>query len=348
MAQVNILSKAEIASLLDMKSVVESVEKAYMFKRSGRAELFPIVTHSFEDGVSEMDIKSGSVDGAGIFGLKLVSAFADNDKYGLPRLTGTILVLDRETGVLKSIMDGGHITNMRTGAAGGVGCKALARPESETLLMVGTGAQAPNLIAATLEVMGNLKRILVCNPNSFERCAAFCEKLPGLLEEKFALYGDSDHAELMRKRATIEITPVSDLEGACRRADIILTAVPSRTGVIRSDWVRPGTHLSCIGSDMEGKQELEVALVARARRFCDDLNQAVTVGECEKAVKQGLVSPEEICELGDVLLGKAPGRQSSEDITMFDSSGIGLQDLIVASLVTDRAGERGLGTVIEL
>jgi len=347
MAQVNILSKAEIASLLDMKSVVEAVEKAYAFKRSGKAELFPIVTHSF-DVESEMDIKSGSVDGAGIFGLKLVSAFAGNDKYDLPRLTGTILVLDRETGVLKSIMDGGHITNMRTGAAGGVGCKALARPESETVLMVGTGAQAPNLIAATLEVMGNIKRILVCNPNSFERCAAFCEKLPGLLEEKFAIYGDSGHGELMRKRANVEITPVSDLESACRQADIILTAVPSRTGVIRADWVRPGTHLSCIGSDMEGKQELDIALTAKAKRFCDDLTQAVTVGECEKAVKQGLITPDDICELGDVLLGKASGRTGDEDITMFDSSGIGLQDLIVAAMVTERAKERGLGTVIEL
>lgn len=347
MAQVNILSKAEIASLLDMKSVVESVEKAYAFKRSGKAELFPIVTHSF-DVESEMDIKSGSVDGAGIFGLKLVSAFAGNDKYDLPRLTGTILVLDRETGLLKSIMDGGHITNMRTGAAGGVGCKALARPESETVLMVGTGAQAPNLIAATLEVMGNIKRVLVCNPNSFDRCAAFCEKLPGLLAEKFAIYGDSEHGKLMRSRAAIEITPIEDLEGACKQADIILTAVPSRTGVIRADWVRPGTHLSCIGSDMEGKQELEVALTAKAKRFCDDLNQAVTVGECEKAVKQGLITPDDICELGDVLLGKAPGRQSPEDITMFDSSGIGLQDLIVAALVTERAKERALGTVIEL
>ena len=347
MAQVNILSKGEITSLLDMKSVIEAVEQAYMFKRSGKAELFPIVTHSF-DLESEMDIKSGSVDGAGIFGLKLVSAFAGNDKYDLPRLTGTILVLDRETGMLKSIMDGGHITNMRTGAAGGVGCKALARPESETVLMVGTGAQAPNLIAAVLEVMENIKRIFVCNPNSFERCAAFCEKLPGLLEEKFSVYGNSEHAAQMRRRACVEIVPVADPEQACRQADIILTAVPSRTGVIRADWVRPGTHLSCIGSDMEGKQELEIALTAKAKRFCDDLHQAITVGECEKAVKQGLIGPEDICELGDVLLGKVPGRESRDDITMFDSSGIGLQDLIVAALVTQRAKERGVGTVIEL
>lgn len=347
MAQVNILSKAEIASLLDMKSVVESVEQAYMFKRSGKAELFPIVTHSF-DVESEMDIKSGSVDGAGIFGLKLVSAFAGNDKYDLPRLTGTILVLDRETGMLKSIMDGGHITNMRTGAAAGVGCKVLARPESETVLVVGTGAQAPTMLAAALEVMEHIKRVYVCNPNSFARCQVFCEELPGLLEEKFAVYGDSEHGARMRRRAEVEIIPVDGVEQACRQADIILTAVPSRTGVIMADWIRPGTHLSCIGSDMEGKQELEIALTAKAKRFCDDLNQAVTVGECEKAVKAGLITAEDICELGDVLLGRAPGRQSPEDITMFDSSGIGLQDLIVAAMVTERAKERGLGTVIEL
>ena len=105
-----------------MDSVISAVEKAYAYKCDDKAALFPIVTHSFEDGVSEFDTKIGSMDGAGIFGMKIVSAFEGNDKYNLPRLTGTILIFDRETGMLKSMMDGGLITNMRTGAAGTVGC----------------------------------------------------------------------------------------------------------------------------------------------------------------------------------------------------------------------------------
>lgn len=131
MNQFTILNKQEIQSILTMDMVIEAVEQAYSYKCSNLAELFPIVCHSFEDGVSEFDIKSGSMDGAGIFGMKLVSAFAGNSDLGLPRLTGTILIFDRKTGMLKSMMDGGLITNMRTGAAGAVGCKSSRPPRSQ-------------------------------------------------------------------------------------------------------------------------------------------------------------------------------------------------------------------------
>lgn len=330
MHQFTIISKKEISSVLDMDTVIEAVEKAYSLKCDNQAELFPIVCHSFEDGVSEFDIKSGSMDGAGIFGMKLVSAFEGNDKYNLPRLTGTILVFDRETGMLRSMMDGGLITNMRTGAAGGVGCKYLARPESEVLLLVGTGAQGPVLLEATLNVMKNIKKIYVANLRSPHKVEAFinetCEKL-GI---------------------NIPVLPASDLETAVREADIILTATPARDGIIKKEWVKPGTHLSCIGSDMEGKQELDVDLVAAAKLFCDDLTQVINVGECEKAVKQGLVSPGDITEMGDVILGRAQGRRDAEEITIFDSTGIGLQDLMVASQITDMAEKQGFGIKMEL
>lgn len=325
-----IINKEQIETIIDMNDVIEADEKAYSYKCDNKAELFPIVTHSFEDGVSEFDIKSGSMDGAGIFGMKLVSAFEGNDKYDLPRLTGTILVFDRETGMLKSMMDGGLITNMRTGAAGAVGCKYLARPESEVLLLVGTGAQGPVLLDATLRVMKNIKKILVCNPRSPQKVEGFIETVKNDLN------------------ISIPMEAVTDLESATRIADIILTAVPSRTGVINSDWVKPGTHLSCIGSDMEGKQELEIALMGRAKVFCDDLTQVINVGECEKAVKEGILKKEDITEIGDVILGNASGRDNEQQITIFDSTGIGLQDLMVASTVTKVAFDKGLGTKMNL
>lgn len=325
-----IINKEQIETIIDMNDVIEADEKAYSYKCDNKAELFPIVTHSFEDGVSEFDIKSGSMDGAGIFGMKLVSAFEGNDKYNLPRLTGTILVFDRETGMLKSMMDGGLITNMRTGAAGAVGCKYLARPESEVLLLVGTGAQGPVLLDATLRVMKNIKKILVCNPRSPQKVEGFIETVKNDLN------------------ISIPMEAVTDLESATRIADIILTAVPSRTGVINSDWIKPGTHLSCIGSDMEGKQELEIALMGRAKVFCDDLTQVINVGECEKAVKEGILKKEDITEIGDVILGNASGRDNDQQITIFDSTGIGLQDLMVASTVTKVAFDKGLGTKMNL
>lgn len=334
MQEFTIISKEEIRSILDMETVIEAVEKAYAYKCSSQAELFPIVTHSFEEE-SEFDIKSGSMDGAGIFGMKLVSAFAGNDRWNLPRLTGTILVFDRETGMLRSMMDGGLITNMRTGAAGAVGCKYLARPDSEVLLLVGTGAQGPVLLDATLRVMKNIKKVYVSNPRSPHKVEAFIRDIKTKLTETLT--------ELLP-----EFIPVTDLEKAASEADIILTATPARDGIIKKNWIKPGTHLSCIGSDMEGKQELEESLIATAKVFCDDLKQVLMVGECEKAVKQGLKKPEEIIEMGDVILGRSSGRETTEEITIFDSTGIGLQDLMVASQITDLAKEKGFGITMKL
>lgn len=332
-----ILNQKDIAQILTMQDVLAAVEKAYRYKCSKQAELFPLVCHSFEDGYEEFDIKSGSADGAGIFGMKLVSAFARNSDLGLPRLTGTILIFDRKTGMLRSMMDGGLITNMRTGAAGGVGCRVLARPESETVLLVGTGAQGPMLLRAVLSVMRQIKRILVINPHTPQKAKAFAEDFRQVLAAEFPHFA-----------ANITLEAIDDLESGCRQADMILTATPARTGIIKADWIRPGTHLSCIGSDMEGKQELEEALTAKAHVFCDDLAQVIAVGECEKAVKAGLLSPADITEIGDVLLGKAAGRQNDAEITIFDSTGIGLQDLMTASLITDLAEERNLGTHAQL
>lgn len=328
-----LINQEEIASLLDMSTVISAVEKAYALKVSGEAELFPLVCHEFSGEDSEFDIKSGSMDGAGVFGMKLVSAFYGNDAYGLPRLSGTILIFDRTTGMLKGMLDGTLITNMRTGAAGGVGVKYLARPDSEKVLVLGTGAQAMPLIKATLEVMPGIRKITVANVHTPGRAEAFA----GEVKQNIPAGITVDFAEDM-----------SSLELAVREADIILTATPSKEGLIKADWVRPGTHLSCIGSDMEGKQELELELTAGAKCFADDTKQVIAVGECEKAVKAGLLDPGDITEIGDVILNKHPGRRSDDEITMFDSTGIGLQDLMTASMIIDKAKELNIGTVLKI
>ena len=325
-----VLNQEEVGSLLNMRDVIAAVENAYRYKCSGRGELFPLVCHEFKEGMAEFDIKSSSADGAGVFGMKLVSFFPENSVLKLPRLTGTILLFDRKTGFLKSMMDGGLITDMRTGAAGGVGCRFLARPDSETLLLVGTGAQGPSLLEAALSVMKNIRRVTVYNAHSFERAGLFAEEM----KEKPWM--------------SCEIKATDDLASACEGADIILTATPCRDGLIESGWIKPGTHLSCIGSDMEGKQELAEELLGRGRVFCDDLAQVIEVGECEKAVKQNILLPSDITELGDVILGKAEGRRTDEDITIFDSTGIGLQDLLVASALTELAERKEVGIRMRL
>ncbi|USG66965.1 ornithine cyclodeaminase family protein [Brevibacillus ruminantium] len=346
-----VINQKTIEQILDMKSVIEKVEQAYTLKAQQEATLFPLVFHEFEPGKADMDIKSGHLTGANIFGMKLVSWFGGNTEKNLPQLIGTVMVLDSRTGVPKGILSGEHITCMRTGAAGGIGAKYLARPESEHLLVIGSGHQAPFQILATLVSMENVKKVSVYNARSYERAEAFCEKIQEKLLNMIALqFNDQDELrETYSKRCQIEFVPVENIEQTTREADIIITATSARQPLIQKDWVKPGTHITCIGADMEGKQEIDERLFPGARVFVDDVTQSVNVGELETAIKKAIVTPEVIvAEIGEVILGRVAGRQSAVEITIFDSTGIAIQDLLTADLVLAEAEKLGAGTVVEL
>ncbi|MET3291604.1 ornithine cyclodeaminase family protein [Brevibacillus fluminis] len=346
-----VIDQASVQQLLDMKNVIELVERAYTLKEQNEASLFPMVFHEFAPGKADMDIKSGHLTGANIFGLKLVGWYGDNPSKNLPALVGFVMVLDSNTGVPKGMMSGEPVTLMRTGAAGGIGAKYLARPESEHLLLVGSGHLASYEIMATLMTMKHIKKVTVYNANSYEKAAAFCATVKNHLKEKFlAPYKyDQELYNTLLDRIDIEYAATDDIRSATEQADIIITATPSRKPIIMKEWVKPGTHFSCIGADMEGKQEIDEQLFASARVFVDDVTQAVNVGETKVAVKKGLLAKEEIvAEIGSVILGKTPGRLSDQDITIYDSTGIALQDLITADYVLAQAQEKGIGTVATL
>jgi len=346
-----VLNRETVEEILDMASVIETVEKAYTLKATGEASLFPLVFHEFERGKADMDIKSGHLAGANIFGLKLVSWFGANSEKGLPQLIGVVMVLDSSTGVPKGILSGEPVTCMRTGAAGGIGAKYLARKDSQHLLMVGSGHQAPFQIMAVLSTMEHIRKVTIYNANSFERADRFAKTIKEKLMEKFvSRYQDQpDYYRMMAERCEIEFVATDDLEAATRTADIIITATPSRAPLIRKEWVRPGTHITCIGADMEGKQEIDENLFAGAKVYVDDVNQAVHVGELEIPIKKGVFRQEEILgEIGQLILGQIPGRTSEEEITIFDSTGIALQDLLTAEHVLKTAEKRGLGSVVDL
>ncbi|QQE75390.1 ornithine cyclodeaminase family protein [Brevibacillus composti] len=346
-----VINQKTIEQILDMARVIEKVEQAYTLKAQKEATLFPMVFHEFEPGKADMDIKSGHLTGANIFGLKVVSWFGENTEKNLPQLIGTVMVLDSRTGAPRGILSGEHITCMRTGAAGGIGAKYLARPESEHLLLVGTGHQAPFQILATLTTMENVKKVSVYNARSYERAQAFCEKIQEKLLQMVAdqYSGQDELRETYTKRCQIEFVPVENIEQTTKEADIIITATSARQPLIKREWVQPGTHITCVGADMEGKQEIDERLFAEARVFVDDVTQSVSVGELETAIKKGIVTPDVIvAEIGEVILGRVPGRQSAEEITIFDSTGIAIQDLLTANLVLDEAEKLGAGTVVEI
>jgi len=335
------LNDETIRELLDFRRVLSLVEQAYTLKNSGEGSVFPLIIHDFEPGKADMDIKSGYLKGdINVFGLKLVSWFGDNVKRNLPALNGTIMVFDGETGLPLGLLSASYITCFRTGAAGGVAIKYLAREDSENLLLIGTGHQALYQLAGALSV-SNVRNVMVYDPIDYQSSVNFCQdagsRLRGILSSADGTGG-----------LEVRLEPARDIQAAVGQADIIVTVTPSRKPLIKREWVKEGTHLNCMGSDMEGKQEVDEAIFSIARVFVDDLSQAVKVGEVEIPLKKGVIQQEDIVgEVGDVILGKVPGRISDDDITVFDSTGIALQDLVTAKHVLQLAAERQLGALVD-
>ena len=336
MDTIRILNADEVAGLVSIPLALEAVEGAYAQKHAGRASVWPLLFHEFVDGVRDMDLKSGNLDGDGIWGLKAISCYYDNPDQGLPVYHGTSLVFDYATGTPKAVLNAMPITRFRTGAAGAVGAKWLARKDARVLAICGDGGLCPYLIAANLLALPQLDRVVVTNP------------LHGRTESDRLSQIQDDVSVLMGAQGTgVPAVETAGLEDAVRQADVIMTATPSYEPYVRAEWIRPGTHLSCVGADKAGKQEVESAVLAQARVFADDVHQCLTVGECEKPHAQGVLA-EDLDELGAVIAGDVPGRASDEQVTVFDSTGLSLQDLATIARIVVRAEEEGVGTTVAL
>ncbi|MCT4607488.1 MAG: ornithine cyclodeaminase family protein [Marinisporobacter sp.] len=351
MFKVKVLNQEVIKETLGMKEVIEAVEKVYTLKAEEKADVWPMIFHEFEPGVADMDIKSGYLKDADIYGLKLVSWYGENNKKELPPLIGTTLVFDMKTGVPIGLLSAEHITGMRTGAAGAIGAKYLANEESESFLMVGTGHQAPFQIAAMLMVMNHIKKVRLYDPVDFEKAKKLEENIKDLLEEKFlSYYKENEETYIsLKKKFDVSFEAVENLEDAVKKSEIITTATPSKKPMIMKEWVSKGTHISCVGADMSGKQEIDENIFSSAKVFVDDINQAKHVGETEIAIKKGVIQEGDILgEIGELILGNIKGRNAKEDITVYDTTGIALQDLMVSKLALDLAKEKGIGEEILL
>jgi ornithine cyclodeaminase/alanine dehydrogenase len=340
MATIRVLSAADIQKVFTITDALEAVEEAYRQKAEGAGVAWPMVYEAFEEGVSDMDIRSGRLAASGVFGLKLTAWFSENPAKGMPEIFGTTLICDDTTGAPLALLNASAITGLRTGAAAALGIKWLARKDASRLLVAGAGHMSTFMVAASLVACPSITHVEVWDP---KRVDAPVERVEQMRETVAALLAAAgvDRA--------FELVAVGDGEQAAGAADAIVTITPATAPIIKRDWVRPGTHVSCVGADMPGKQELESALVAAARLYVDDRAQSVASGELEVPVSEGAISPEDIvAELGEVIAGKAAGRTSDDEITVFDTSGIAVQDLASSKIAYERALEAGLGTVTEL
>lgn len=332
MFEIRVLSKEDVSKILKIDQVINAVESVYKSKSEGMTDVWPTVFYEFNPDKADLDIKSGYLKSKQIFGHKTVTWFGTNVEKNLPTLIGMIAVFDAETGMPKGITDASYITGIRTGAAGALGAKYLAKETSENLLIVGAGNQAVFQIAATLTLLPNIKKVQVAALD-LESAKKFVDDISNKLQNEFDINTE-----------TITFEAVKNLEEAVKDSHIIITVTPSRTPIIKKNWVQKGTHISCIGADMEGKQEIDSEIMSSALIFVDDMDHCKHVGEIEIPLKQCIISEKDIIgEIGDLILNKVKGRTSDDQITIFDATGMALLDLTVAEIALHAAEKNELG-----
>lgn len=316
--QTLLLTKAEVEKALSMPEYIETVESAFRLYGQGRVQMPPKVYITFEKG--DLRCMPAYIPDMHIAGVKNVNVHPGN--RDMPTVMATITLIDPDNGYPLAIMDGTHITKMRTGAAGAIAAKYLSREDSEKVAFVGAGAQA----YTQLEGLGIVR--------------------PGLSSASvFDL--DKAHAEALAKAASaqgLDAASARSVEEAVLGADIIVTTTPVRKPVVKSEWVSDGAHINAVGADAPGKEELEPALLKRARIVIDDWEQASHSGEINVPVSQGILSRGDIhANIGEVVVGKKPGRGDAGQITVFDSTGLAIQDISSACAIYRKLGGKGRG-----
>ena len=317
-----VVPESAVAGLIDAEAAFGAVEAVFAAMARDQARNFPVIREALGEG-RQYGFKSG-IDVAGhVMGVKSGGYFPGNAAKGMINHQSVILLFDPDTGRPTAMVGGNLLTALRTAAASALSIDRLARRDAKVLGIVGAGHQAAFQLRAAARVRA-WERVVAWNYHP--------DMLPGL--GKVA-------AELGLPFEAV------GLDGL-RAADAIITITSSPTASLMAAHVSPGTHLACMGTDTKGKQEVEPALLARATVFADEVAQSVTIGEAQHAVASGLIGEGAITPFGAVLIGAHPGRTRAEEITLFDGTGVALQDLAVAQAVVRAAQAAGSATAISV
>ena len=319
--EVLLLGGREIKELLSMGEALKAVEQSFRLQTNGETIMPPKLYLDLPQYQGDFRAMPAYVDGAA--GVKWVSVYPDNWRQNLPSIVATIILSDPSTGYPLAIMDATYITNIRTGAAGGVAVKYLARKDSTIIGFVGAGVQAKTQLLAIIEVLPQIKEVKVFD-------------LDRDISQKYV-------DEMMAKLG-VNIHPVETVQDATE-ADIVVTTTPSKKPVVKKQHIKPGTHINAIGADAKGKQELEADLLRSGKIIVDDIEQASHSGEINVPLSEGIMKIEDIYgTLGEVVANVKKGREDNEEITIFDSTGLAIEDVVCAKIVYDKAKKRGVPT----
>ncbi len=321
---ISIISEAVCEAVVSRPDAFTAVESVFAAMASGDAYNFPVVREAIGHADALYGFKSG-FDKAGMaLGVKSGGYWPGNAAKGLTNHQSTIMLFDPDTGRVKSIVAGNYLTAIRTAASSAVSIAHLARQDAKVLGMVGAGHQSTFQLRAAVE-QRNFEKVIAWNPHPehLSRLAAVCDEL-GLPFEAVGL------------------------EQLGAQADVIITITSAFEPLLMKEWIKPGTHIACMGTDTQGKQEVDPALLVAASVFTDEVAQSISIGEAQHAVAAGLLFADQIIPIGAVINGSHSGRSSEKEITLFDGTGVGLQDLAVAAAAEKLAVQQGLTAWINL
>ena len=323
-----LLTREDIKQVVTMREMIDAVGTAFSLYAGGEAEspLRVAMESKNEDGV--MLAMPAYAPKLGNASVKIVSTFRNNISKGLPGSPAQVLLIDDTTGMVVALMDGTYVTQLRTGAASGIALKTFAREDAVKGALIGTGGQGATQLEAMICACKNLKQVKVFDADP-ERTGPFAERMQKELKD----YG-------------VEILPAATSDEAVEDADVLITVTPSRTPVFDATKLKDGITVSCVGAFTYDMQEMDPRLLDRASKvYCDSVDAVLSEsGDLLRPIDAGTFKKEDITgDIGDALLGKKPLRENDEEIIVFETVGIGIQDLIAAKLIYDKARESSVG-----
>jgi alanine dehydrogenase len=321
-----LLSRSDVMQVLDMDTTISILERAFSDFATGNAVMPQRTPIRAEEHAGISLFMPAYLKGMGALGAKIVTVYPNNpSKYDMPTVLGTLLLLDEKTGAPTAIMDAGYLTAMRTGGVAGLATKILARPDARVHTMFGTGGMA-RTHAWAVDCAANIDKLVLCSIDPMEKRQAFAESL--------------------REVVSCDIEIADDFATAVGEADVVTLITSAKNPIVKGEWFTPGTHINGVGSHAPAMRELDTATVIKSKVVCDLVDACkAEAGDFMIPVAEGAWSWDQ-CHgsLGDVIAGTLPGRTNDDEITLFKSVGLAIQDVSTASAVFTRAEELGVGT----
>jgi ornithine cyclodeaminase len=305
-----LIAEATLRRAMTSARAVDVIREAFRADGEGRTRVPPVINLDIPAHRGEFHIKTAYIEGEPHVAVKVASGFCDNAARGLPTGSGLMAVFDATTGMpVALLLDNGFLTDIRTGAAGAVAADVLARKRIDVAGVIGSGVQARHQVRC-LRAVRAFRRVVAWSPTR-DHLERYCDEL---------------------RAEGYDVHAAANVEHVCAASDVLITTTPSRQPLVRAEWLRPGMHITAVGSDSRGKQELEAACLRRADLVvADRLSQAAAFGELSHAVAGASIDRSTVVELGAIVAGKAAGRIGDDQITIADLTGVGFQDTAIAA-----------------